>query len=76
MWATQGNPCLHVTMQRVMQQMWGSQVDMHTCTDACTHSNQGVHAEKGYLAHANEITQGHPYLCRTLQEGEHMFTVR
>ena len=50
-------------------------MNMHTCTDTCTHSNQGMHAEKGYLAHANEITQGHAYLCRTLQEGEHMFTV-
>ena len=25
----------------------GSQVDMHSCTDACTHSNQGVGLEVG-----------------------------
>ena len=49
---------------------------MLTCSDACTHSDQDVHAEKGYLAHANKITQGHTYLCRTLQEGEHTFTLR
>ena len=49
---------------------------MHTFTDARTHSNQGVHAEKGYFAHANDNTQGHTYLCRTLQEGDHMFKVR
>ena len=49
---------------------------MHICTDACTHSDQGVNAEKGYLTHANKIIQGHTYLCKTLQEGEHAFTVR
>ena len=47
-----------------------------TCTDACTHSDQGVHAEKGYLAHANKIAQGHTYMCKTLEEGEHTFIVR
>ena len=68
----------HVYMNyaKGMQQMWGSQVDMLTCSDACTHSDQDVHAEKGYLAHANKITQGHTYFCRILQEGEHTFTVR
>ena len=49
---------------------------MLTCSDAYTHSDKDVHVEKGYLAHANKITQGHTYLCRTLQEGEHTFTVR
>ena len=42
---------------------------MHTCTDACTHCNQGVGAERGSLAHANEVTQGHIYLYRTMQGG-------
>ena len=27
----------------------GSQVDIYSCTDACTHPNQGVGAEKGSL---------------------------
>ena len=49
---------------------------MLTSSDACTHSDQDVHVEKVYLAHANKIIQGHTYLCRTLQEGEHTFTVR
>ena len=70
MWGHTGSPMLTCNYAKMMEQMWGSQVAMHTCTDACTHSNQGVHAEKGYLAH------GHTYLCRTLQEGEHVFTVR
>ena len=53
--------------------MRGSQVDMNTCTDACIHSNQGVGAEKEYLTHANEITQGHTYLCRTMHgHGAHI----
>ena len=25
----------------------GSLMDMHTCTDTCTHSKQGVHLERG-----------------------------
>ena len=30
----------------------GSQVDMHICTDACTHSNQGVGTDEGSMGHA------------------------
>ena len=53
--------------------MWGSQGDMHTSTDACTHSNHDVGAEKGYLAHADQVTQGHIYLYRTMQgSGAHV----
>ena len=31
----------------------GSQVDISTCTDACTHSNQGVGPEVGLLEHTH-----------------------
>ena len=27
----------------------GNQVNMHTCTDACTHSNQGVEPKEGWI---------------------------
>ena len=40
----------------------GSKVDMHTCTDTCTHSTQSVGPEKRYLAYACGATQGHPCL--------------
>ena len=36
--AMHGHPCLHITMQRSQTDI-GSQVHMHNCTDACTHSN-------------------------------------
>ena len=45
--ATQGGTYLHTTTQRGWGADVGSQVDMHTCTDACTNSNQGVGPEKG-----------------------------
>ena len=34
--ATQGHP-IYKYYAKGMQQMWGSQVDMLTCSDACTH---------------------------------------
>ena len=37
-------------MQRARADM-GSQGHMHTCTDACTHSNQDVGPEKPWLGH-------------------------
>ena len=39
--ATQGHQGFHITIQRSEADMV-SQVDMYTCTDACTHFNQGV----------------------------------
>ena len=45
MGATQGHTCLCANMQRggVEVESW---VDMHTCTDACTHSNWSILFEK------------------------------
>ena len=59
-----------------MEQMRGSQVDMHTYPNPYTHSNQGLGAEKGCLAHTNEATQGDTYVCRTMQGVQHMLRVR
>ena len=42
---------------------------MQTFTDEFTHSDQGMGAAKGYLAHENEANQGHTYLCKTMQGG-------
>ena len=39
--ATQGHPDVHITIPKSEADMV-SQVDMYTCTDACTHFNQGV----------------------------------
>ena len=36
----------------------GSQVDINSCTDACTHFNQGVWPEVGWLGHTHHDTQG------------------
>ena len=47
----------------------GSKVDMHACTDICTHSTKSVGPEKRYLAYACGITQGHPCLHVTMQRG-------
>ena len=44
----------------------GSQVDMHTCTDACTHPNQGVWPAEGWLEHACRATQGCTCLHATI----------
>ena len=37
----------------------GSQVDMYTCTDASTHSNQGMGTKVGSFRHNHSSTQGH-----------------
>ena len=47
----------------------GSQEDINSCTDACTHSNQGVGTEMGSLRHNHSLTQGHPGLHITIQKG-------
>ena len=47
----------------------GSKVDMHTCTDICTHYSQSVGPEKRYLAYACGATKGHPCLHVTMQRG-------
>ena len=39
----------------------GSQVDINSCTDACTHSNQGVWPEVGWLGQTHNATERHPY---------------
>ena len=36
----------------------GSKVDMHTCTDICTHSTQSVEPEMRYLVYACGATGG------------------
>ena len=38
----------------------GSQVDINSCTDACTHSKQGVGTQAGSLGHKHSNTQVHP----------------
>ena len=45
----------------------GSQVDITTCTDACTHSNQGLLPEVGWLVHTHCATQGNPCFYVTMQ---------
>ena len=47
----------------------GSQVDIHTCTDTCTYSNQNVAPEEGLLGHACGAIQGHTCLHATMQRG-------
>ena len=37
-----------------------SQVDMYTCTDACTHFNQYVGPQARWMGHTHTATQGHP----------------
>ena len=37
-----------------------SQVNIYTCTDACTHSNQGVGTEVEWLEHTQSTTQRNP----------------
>ena len=36
----------------------GGKVDIHTCTDICTHSTQSVGPEKRYLGYACGVTWG------------------
>ena len=40
-----------------MEQVWGH-MDMHTCTDTCSHSNQSVGPDEGRLKHSDRATQG------------------
>ena len=37
---------LHATVQRCLEQMLGSSMDMHICTDVCKQSNQVVEPKK------------------------------
>ena len=47
----------------------GSQVDINTCTDACTHSKQGVWTEIKWLGHKHTAIQGHPGFHQTMHRG-------
>ena len=47
----------------------GCQVDINTCTDACTHSNQGMGTEVGSLRHNHSAGQGYPGFHVTNQIG-------
>ena len=49
---TQGHPGFHITIQRGEADIV-SQVDMYICTDACTHFNQGVGPQVGWLGHTH-----------------------
>ena len=46
-----------------------SQVDINSCTDACTHSKQGVGTEMRYLGHKHTAIQGHPGFHQTVHRG-------
>ena len=64
-WDTHGgNRVIHICVElsNVCGADVGSRVDMHICTDICTHSTQSVGPEKRYLAYACGATQGHPCL--------------
>ena len=41
-----GSPSFHQTMHRGGPDM-GSQVDINSCTDACTHSKKGMEPQAG-----------------------------
>ena len=41
----------------------GSKVDMLTCTNACTHSNQGMQPNEELLGDAHGATQWHTFPC-------------
>ena len=47
----------------------GSQVDINSCSDACTHSKQGVGPQAGRLGHTHSDTQGHPSFYETMHRG-------
>ena len=58
----------------VCTQLWNgggtdrvSQVDMHICTDAFTHLNQGLGPDEGLLGHAYGATEGRICLHATMQ---------
>ena len=46
----------------------GSQVDINSCTDACTHSNQGFWPTAGWLGHTQWHT-GHWGFHVTIHRG-------
>ena len=47
----------------------GSQLDIHSCIDACTHSKQGVGTKIRCLGHTCSDTQGHPTFHVTIHRG-------
>ena len=47
----------------------GSKVDINWCTDACTHSKQGVATEMRWLGHKHTAIQGHPGFHQTMHRG-------
>ena len=66
--ATQRHPCFHQLCIGGRADM-DSQVDINSCTDACTHSNQGVWPDAGRLGHTHSDTQGHPGFCVNILRG-------
>ena len=44
-------------------------MDMHSCTDAGTHSNLGVGQDERCMQHTDKATQGHTCLHEALQRG-------
>ena len=61
---------LHATMQRGWGAEVGSQVDVHTCTNACTYSSQVVKLEEGRLGHAHRAIQEHMFAWNYGKGGE------
>ena len=47
----------------------GIYVDINTCTDACTHSNQAVGTKMRWLGHKHTDIQGHPGFHQTMHRG-------
>ena len=45
----------------------GCKVDINSCTDACTHSKQGVATEMRWLRIKHTAIQGHPVFHQTMQ---------
>ena len=46
----------------------GSQVDINTCTNACTHAKEGVGLEMGWLEHTHIGTQVYMELCNEVKQ--------
>ena len=61
--AIEGYTCPYITMNGAGADMM-SEVDMHTCPDACTHYFQGVGPEEGWLEYT-----GSSYLHATMSGG-------
>ena len=66
--AIQGCQSFHQTMQRGGPDI-SSQVDINSCTDACTHSEQGVGTKLRWLGHTCSDTQGYPTFHVTIHRG-------